>query len=305
MDMACGQPICVESHVGFALIWRRIQRRFGRTIQFCGVTKLAAGMERQPGRSWDSSSGAAKKLDGTGRAYMMLVNQAESSGWTWGIRPYEKHKTSFRIQTMKLNLVLNGLFLAVILAFSTGCQSTMQGSYSPSYLTTYATIAPGTRVIITGVSDRRNVKPASYYYNPKNGDVGQFDKPVADIVRTALGTEFERGRLVLSDVSHAKYTVNCEILEFKATLMERLFQSSVLDMSVVLNFEWRDAATGALLASNERSERRSQQLPMGERPALPFNAGVIQSYGSELVNDMLPRVIEKELNLAPFLRPGQ
>ena len=205
---------------------------------------------------------------------------------------------------MKLKLVLNGFFLVVILSISTGCQSTMQGVYGPSYLTTYA-IAPGTPVFITGVSDRRRGKPEAYYFNPRNGDVGQFDKPVADIVREAMKWEFQRGGLTLADTGNAKYAVDCEILEFKATLTERLFQSSILDMSVVVNFEWRDSGTGAVLASNERSERRSHQLTMGERPTLPFDTGVIQSYGNELVNDMLPRVIEKELNFAPFLRPGQ
>jgi hypothetical protein len=117
--------------------------------------------------------------------------------------------------------------------------------------------------------------------------------------------EFERAGLVPSDASHAKYTVSCEILEFDANLTERLFKSDLLDMSVVVNFEWRDAASGAVLANDERSERRSHQLTFGERPALPFDSGVIQSYGNELVNDMLPRVIEKELNFAPFLRAGQ
>ena len=35
--------------MGSERVWRRNQRRFGRIIQCCGVTKLVAGMERQAG----------------------------------------------------------------------------------------------------------------------------------------------------------------------------------------------------------------------------------------------------------------
>ena len=37
----CASPFATRAALGSQRVWRRIQRRSGRTIQFCGVTKLA------------------------------------------------------------------------------------------------------------------------------------------------------------------------------------------------------------------------------------------------------------------------
>src|ERR1019366_6674503 len=43
---------------------------------------------------------------------------------------------------------------------------------------------------------------------------------------------------------------------------------------------------------------------MGNVPTLPFDNAVVQDYGNEMVNDLLPRLIEKELLSASFLSAG-
>jgi len=45
--------------LGSQLVWRRIQRRFGRTIQFCGVTKLGC---RNGAATW-AAKGLPARLD--------------------------------------------------------------------------------------------------------------------------------------------------------------------------------------------------------------------------------------------------
>lgn len=37
-----------------------------------------------------------KKLDDTGRADTMMVDETDSSGWTWGVRPYGKCRTKLK-----------------------------------------------------------------------------------------------------------------------------------------------------------------------------------------------------------------
>ncbi len=190
-----------------------------------------------------------------------------------------------------------------VLGFLTGCQSTLKTTYNPTYTTTYFS-ATNVPVRLAAVSDRRGTKPTVYYGNATTGDMGQFDQPLSNIVQEAIVTEFRRAGFALSDTATRAIVVSCEVLDFKATVTQPSFRSLVLDLSVVVAFEWKDPGTNRLLARNERSERRSRKLGMGS-PMLPFDQVVIQGYGEELVNDMLPRVIEKELQLNPLLQGRQ
>lgn len=194
-----------------------------------------------------------------------------------------------------------GVVILGMAAFLAGCQSTLQTAYNPTYTPSFSTTAKG-HVMITAISDKRNTKPGVYYQNSSNGDTGQFAKPVADLVREALAAELQQGGLSLSDKASATATLSCEVLELKAAITEPFLRSPILDLSVALGFEWKDAKTGSVLARNERSERRSRKLGMGNVPSLPFGQAVVKDYGNELINDMLPRVIEKELASISFLR---
>jgi hypothetical protein len=179
----------------------------------------------------------------------------------------------------------------------------MKTEYNPTYTPTYSDVMKKISVVVSAGSDKRGTKPSVYYEN-RNGDTGQFDKPVADIVREAMAAEIRRAGLTLSDQG-GEMAVSCEVLELKASITETFMHSPILDLSVVVAFEWKNTGTGAVLARNERSERRSRKLGIGKMPKLPFDQAVVQDYGNELINDMLPRVIEKELHSASFLHAGQ
>jgi hypothetical protein len=196
---------------------------------------------------------------------------------------------------MKVHHALTCLFLGGILVLSSGCQSTLTTAYAPCYKPDYSKVAR-IRVALQPVTDQRSDKPNVYYLNSKNGDTGEFDRPAADIVREAVETELERAGQTLCESSSSAAVLSCELLELRASIAEPILQSPTLDLSVAIRFEWRDPKSGAVLRSNERSERRSRKLSMGGVPRLAgFDQTVVRDYGNEMINDLLPRVIEKEL----------
>src|ERR1039457_636649 len=119
------------------------------------------------------------------------------------------------IKTVKLNSTL-WLLLAGIMSASTGCKSVVAVSYQPTYASSYPNI-PKASVAVAGVSDRRNTQPVLYYHNSRNGDIGQFNRPVADVVREAISTELTKAGLDLSSPASSSIILNCEILDFQAT----------------------------------------------------------------------------------------
>lgn len=56
-----------------------------------------------------------------------------------------------------------------------------------------------------------------------------------------------------------------------------------------------------MLATDERSEHRSRKLGFGNTVKLSFESSVVRQYSVEIINDMLPRVIEKEVQLVSFV----
>jgi hypothetical protein len=63
-----------------------------------------------------------------------------------------------------------------------------------------------------------------------------------------------------------------------------------------------NAKTGKVIEENARIEKRIRKLGIGKKPTLPFDASQIQQYGNDLINDLLPRVIEKEIRLNKYLQ---
>jgi hypothetical protein len=186
------------------------------------------------------------------------------------------------------------LILTGILLLGTGCKSVLKTEYNPIRTPTYSGAVQNVSVGIASVSDKRPGNPAAYYQH--QDDIGSYDRPVADLVREAMETEFRRAGFIISTHDSATLAVSCEVLDFKASVTEpSLFGSGTLDLSVVIAFEWRNSGTGNVLARNERSEHRSRKI--GDRiPILPFDQPVIQDYGQELFNDLLPQVIENEIH---------
>jgi hypothetical protein len=120
-------------------------------------------------------------------------------------------------------------------------------------------------------------------------------------VREAVAAELERAGLTGAGVTASNLTLSCDILDLKAVITPGFFKGIMLDLVVVVRFEWRYVNTKNVLATNERSERRSRKARYV--PSLPMDGGIVQDWGKELINDMLPRVIEKEINSVPFLQP--
>jgi hypothetical protein len=195
--------------------------------------------------------------------------------------------------------------LALVLV-ATGCQTTVKTAYEPRYVPTYPSVRKSA-VSLANVIDSRPVKANLFYENVSTDDRGKFDRPVAELVREAVVAELSRAELVQSDTDRCLVALDCEVLDLAATIREPFWGDATLDLKVVLRFIWKDPRAERELAANERSERRVRKLSMGNTPSFPFGKSTVRSLGNELINDMLPRVIEKEFNSVAFLssEPGQ
>jgi hypothetical protein len=194
--------------------------------------------------------------------------------------------------------------IASFLIFLSGCATTLKTAYAPVSEPIY-TERINIPVVIKKVVDKRNMDPFTYYQ--KGVDTAKFDRAVTDIIREALTTEFQRlGLRIVKNEEHALsenlVSVECEVLDFGAIVKERFLKSNVLELSVAIKFKWLDPTTGTVLEENERVEKRIRKLGWGEVPTLPFDSEIIEDYGNQLINDLLPRVIEKELRANNVLK---
>lgn len=199
--------------------------------------------------------------------------------------------------------VLRYLIVCSIISFLIiGCTMTTKSIYRPVSPTIY-TERVKIPVIVKAVIDKRSMGPLVYYQ--KDLDTVSFDRPVTLIVKEALITEFRHlGLQVLEEKSTSPentFLVECEVLDFGAVINEAGFFSDTLTLSVALKFKWIAYKSGDVLEENERIEKRTRKIGKGEAPVLPFGIPQIEDYGKQLVNDLLPRVIEKELRLNKLL----
>lgn len=192
-------------------------------------------------------------------------------------------------------------FMACCLAIlAAGCSSTLKVRYSPVSPPMYTEKVP-VQVTIGTVTDDRGMDAAVYWTN--GFDKSSYDRSVADAVKEALRSEFQRaGMCVSPEGSGASkaLTLNCKVLDFRAQLTIKPFRSSTVDEVVTLRFQLVDPSTGMVLDESDRTEKRTIQLGWGDNPQLPFQAAQIEGYVNDLVNSLLPDAIEKELRLTKW-----
>jgi hypothetical protein len=196
----------------------------------------------------------------------------------------------------RIVLVGQAMILGWAVFSGTGCRSTANVEYNPTQTPVYYGNFKNVSVGVGAVTDKRGDEPDAYYHC--NNGAGCYAQPVADMVSQALKTELQRAGAMVVAPGGAALSLNCEILDYKASVTRPPFlrQSCSLDLSVVVAFEWRNASTGKILARNEQSERRFRHLSRAVPPDLPFEMTEIHDFGGELLNELLPVVIGKELN---------
>jgi len=86
-----------------------------------------------------------------------------------------------------------GLLLPVI-AIAIGRQATPTISYEPTYKSSYA-LMQDMSVVVGSVTDKRRMEPDVYHENSSTGDLGEFEKPITDIVYEAVAAELRRAGL--------------------------------------------------------------------------------------------------------------
>ena len=184
--------------------------------------------------------------------------------------------------------------------FIGGCATSVKSTYSPVSPPTY-TKRIGDSVTIASVIDKRNVEGTGYYKSFQIWDKSNYERNVSDIVGDALQTELTRaGASILksgtSGSTQGNIILKAEILEYLAevTRPTGLFVSDVLDLKVSVRFRWTDSK-GKLLGENTRNEHVTRKLGVGKGPVLPYDGAQVRGYGEELLNTLLPRVIEKEI----------
>ncbi len=192
------------------------------------------------------------------------------------------------------------LALLTLVLVATGCHITVKTVYEPRYVPTYPNVRKGA-VSLANVTDRRPAKANLFYEDVSDGDSAEFDRPVAELVREAVVAELGRAELAQSNANPCFAVLDCEVLDLQATMTAPFLRGGTVGLKVVLRFIWKDPRTERELAANERSERRVRKLSFGNTPSLPFDKKMIRAFGNELINDMLPRVIEKEFNSVDFL----
>jgi hypothetical protein len=199
------------------------------------------------------------------------------------------------------------LLISGLLITCAGCATMTKSSYSPNSAPIY-TEPLNVCVTLSSVTDKREMEPTAYYKSFQMWDKANYDRNVSDIVRDALETELSRAGAQIQKPENAStttnaVTLNTELLEYiaHASRPPGLFKSDLLDLKVRVRFSWADSK-GKLLEENERSESVSRKLGVGKGPVMPYAAAEIRGYGEELMNTLLPRVIEKEIRLNKALK---
>jgi hypothetical protein len=202
--------------------------------------------------------------------------------------------------------IMTRLLTAFLLLLSAGCTTSMKGVYSPASPPIYTESLHGS-VTVSSVLDKRGMKPNAYFVSFRRLDEATYDRSVTDIVREALDAELKRAGAEVQNPAATSTAADgihlkAEVLEYVARVSRPgIFESDTLDLKVSVRFRWMDSS-GKLLEENERSEQVMRQLGMGKAPVMPFGDTQIESYGEELMNTLLPRVIEKEIRLNKALK---
>lgn len=198
-----------------------------------------------------------------------------------------------------------GVLVGTLLLLSASCSATAKSAYAPTTAPVYEQKRQGT-VTLAGVSDSRGMDRTAYLKSFQHWDSGEYDRPVVDIVRDALQTELSRSGIAILNTPAASSgfpKLNVDVLDYSARLTRAPFTSDTLELQIRLKFTWTDP-DGRVAEENERSERATRELGMSAAPIMPTGAAGIRSYGDELMNALLPKVIEKEIRKSKVIAPA-
>ncbi len=206
-----------------------------------------------------------------------------------------------------MNCITRLLVVGSLIIVCAGCATNMTSTYSPTSPAVYAE-ALQANVTVSDVTDKRAMEPAAYYKSFQSWDKANYDRSVALIVSEALETELVRAGAQVNQTTSTNsvaksMTLKAEVLEYLADVQRPtgFMVSDVLNLKVALRFSWVDSA-GKLLEENERSELVTRKLGVGKGPVLPYGSAEVKDYGAELMNTLLPRVIEKEIRLNKVMK---
>jgi len=191
------------------------------------------------------------------------------------------------------------LILALLVCVAgVGCRTTTSSHYQPQDPPTYARVWDQA-IYLRRVADlRTNAEPNVFYRHYQ--DEARYDRSIRFIVHEAVLQELIRAGLRSARMAPEAY-LECDVLEFKADVTEHETGSPDLELALVIRFRWLVPESDQVLAENIRRLERRRVLGSADVVALPFDVEQVQGFGHELLNDMLPRLIERELTLNSWL----
>ncbi len=203
--------------------------------------------------------------------------------------------------------------MLIMIVLCAGCSTRVTGvksSYSPNSPPIYTESFHGSLTVSRiRIIDKRDMEPTAYYKSFYTSNEANYDRNVSDIVGEALKTELDRAGVGAQKSANTSATTNgttvrAQVLEYLAHVSRPtgfFLVSDVLDLKVSIRFRWIDE-DGKLLEENIRSEHVTRKLGVSNAPIMPTGSEQIEDYGKELMNSVLPRVIEKEIRLNKVLK---
>ena len=140
---------------------------------------------------------------------------------------------------------------------------------------------------------------------------GYFDRSVQDIVTDAV--EVELANRSIKRISRKTFPttptleLECRIDHFDVTVRKGDYKQQIMSAKVSFTFRWLDPATGQIenesTQSEEREAIRFRYISQGRlNPFHTPDMKALEFHGNLLVQQLLPRVLHKELSMNQYLR---